>query len=143
MSNTTTTQHHGRAIKFFRELRGLTQDNIADGLGDDWDQKRVSRLEEKEIVPDDIMEQVAQILKVPIMAIRNFDQEKAIQIISNTFHDHSIAYAGVNSPTFNPLDKYIEAMEDNKKLYEQLVQSEREKVELLERVLRDYQTKTK
>lgn len=37
--------------------------------------------------------------------------------------------------TFDPLEKYIEAMEENKKLYERLVQTEREKVALLEKVV--------
>jgi len=36
---------------------------------------------------------------------------------------------------FNPIDKWVEAMEENKKLYEALLKSEREKIALLEKVL--------
>jgi hypothetical protein len=35
----------------------------------------------------------------------------------------------------NPLDKWAEAIEENKQLYERLLQSEKEKVELLQRLL--------
>jgi hypothetical protein len=35
--------------------------------------------------------------------------------------------------TFNPIDKLVEVYEENKKLYEQLLASEREKVEILKR----------
>ena len=40
-------------------------------------------------------------------------------------------------PTFNPLDKLIEAHEEAKKLYERLVQAEKEKVECLEKLLKN------
>lgn len=33
--------------------------------------------------------------------------------------------------TFNPIDKWLEVLEENKKLYERLLESEREKVEIL------------
>ena len=39
--------------------------------------------------------------------------------------------------TFNPLDKYIEAMEENKKLYERLLESEKQKNELLQGMLKE------
>ena len=40
-----------------------------------------------------------------------------------------------NNPTFNPVEKWAEAIEENKKLYERLLQAEREKVTLLEKML--------
>ena len=73
------------------------------------------------------------LLKVPVEAIRNFSDDTANNFF-NTFHDQS----GFNYHcTFNPLDKYVEAMEENKRLYERLLQSEKEKVELLQRVLEE------
>ena len=44
--------HHGRNIKRFRELFGLKQEALAIDLGSDWSQKKVSRLEENEVVDD-------------------------------------------------------------------------------------------
>jgi len=92
-------------------------------------------LEQKETIEDDLLQQVAKVLKVPVEAIKNFDEEKAINIISNTFHDTNglINY----NPTFNTIDRWIEALEENKKLYERLLQAEKEKVELLQKMLDD------
>ncbi|MEJ0105190.1 MAG: hypothetical protein WDO19_22695 [Bacteroidota bacterium] len=81
----------------------------------------------------DMLERIAKLLKVPAEAIRNFSDEMAINIIANTFQDHAV---NMNYQcTFNPLEKYIEAMEENKRLYERLLQVEREKIALLERMM--------
>jgi len=37
--------------------------------------------------------------------------------------------------TFNPIDKLVDVFEENKKLYAQLLQAEKEKYELLEKHL--------
>ena len=37
--------------------------------------------------------------------------------------------------TSTPIDKWVEALDENKKLYERLLQSEKEKVELLQALL--------
>jgi transcriptional regulator with XRE-family HTH domain len=129
--------HHGRNIKRFREMLGIKQEGLAYELGEDWTQKRVSVLEQKEIVEQDIVEQVAKILKVPTEAIRNFDEDAALNVISNTFNSHD--YSTLNAinfyPTFNPMDKLIESHEENKKLYERLLKSEQEKNQLLLKIL--------
>jgi transcriptional regulator with XRE-family HTH domain len=128
--------HHGRNVKRFRELMGIKQEGLAIELGDEWSQKRVSLLEQKEEIEQDILEQVAQILKVPAEAIKNFDEEAAINYF-NTFNDHSVSHVIGNYGTynFNPIDKWVEALDENKKLYERLLQSEKEKVELLQALL--------
>ncbi|WP_149244290.1 helix-turn-helix domain-containing protein [Dyadobacter sp. 32] len=136
-SEPTKHIHHGRNIKRFREMLGIKQEGLAYELGEEWTQKRVSVLEQKETVEQDILEQVAKILKVPTTAIKNFDEDKALNVISNTFnsHDSSTMNAVNFQPKFNPLDKLIESHEENKKLYERLLKSEQEKVELLQRLL--------
>jgi hypothetical protein len=72
---------------------------------------------------------------VPVEAIQNFDEEKAYNIIGNTVTNNENVAFVQNYPTFNPLDKLIEVYEDNKNLYERLLQAEKEKVEMLERLL--------
>lgn len=136
---TSKVIHHGRNIKRFREMFGLKQEALALSLGPDWSQKKVSRLEEHEQVADDVLQQVAAVLKVPVEAIKNFDEQAAVNYF-NTFNDSTITGAGAFSShnyhcTYHPLDKLAEALEENKKLYEQLLQSEREKVALLQRLL--------
>jgi transcriptional regulator with XRE-family HTH domain len=138
MSTTTDTPkniHHGRNVKRFREMLGLKQEALALELGDDWSQKRVSLLESKETLEPELLSQVAKALKVPEDAIKNFDEEKAIYNIQNNYEgstlNHSSNYQYNHQCTFNPIDKLIELFEENKKLYQELLQSEREKIELL------------
>lgn len=114
-------------------MLGLKQEALALELGGDWNQKRVSLLEAKDLIEPEILAEVAKALKVPEEAIKNFDEEKAVNIISNTFNDTSMLNAVNYNPTFNPIDKLIEVYEENKKLYEQLLASEREKIELLKK----------
>ena len=133
------TIHQGRNIKRFREMLGLKQEALALELGEDWNQKKVSLLESKEVVEDGLLEEVARVLRVPKEAIKNFDEEKAVTIISNTFNDDSTAFSNYYKCTVNPLEKYIEQVEKNEKLYERLVQVEREKNELLQRLLHERQ----
>lgn len=127
--------HHGRNVRRFREMLGIKQDGLAYDLGEDWNQKKVSALEQKDIIDDGLLEQVAALLKVPADAIRNFDEESAINFIGNTFSSHDQSASVNYNCTFNPLDKYIEAMEENKKLYERLLKSEEGKVSLMQKII--------
>ncbi len=133
----TNTVHEGRNIKRIREMLGVKQDTLANDLG--WNQQKVSLLEQKERIEPQLLEEVAKALKVPVEAIKNFDEEKAVTYF-NTFHDSSTAGGfGISNNnfycTFNPLDKYVEAMEENKKLYERLLQVQKEKIEILQSLL--------
>lgn len=125
----------GENIKSLREIKGMKQETLAELMGDDWTQKKISLLEGKEDIDPETLQQVAKALEVPVEAIKSYSKESVLQIISNTFNDNSILN-GINyNPTFNPLDKYIEAMEENKKLYERLLQAEKEKVEMMRELL--------
>src|SRR6185503_8336226 len=77
--------HQGRNVKRFREMLGIKQEAFATELGEDWNQKKVSLLEQKETIEDDLLQQVAKVLKVPVEAIKNLDEKSALNIISNTF----------------------------------------------------------
>ncbi|RYD56015.1 MAG: hypothetical protein EOP56_13850 [Sphingobacteriales bacterium] len=83
------------------------------------------------------MEEIAGIMKVPVEAIERFDEESAVNVISNSFtsNDTSTLNAVNFQCNFNPVDKWLAALEENKKLYERLLQSEREKNELLQKML--------
>lgn len=124
--------HQGRNLKRFREMLGIKQEALALELGDDWNQRKISLLEQKEVIEPELMEQVAKVLKVPIDAIKNFDEETAVFNIQNNYEgstlNHSSNYQYNHQPTFNPIDKIVE-------LYEALVKSEKEKVALLEKFL--------
>lgn len=124
-----TKIHHGRNVKRIRETLGIKQEGLALEMGDDWNQRKISLLEQKEEIEDEVLEEIANALKVPVEAIKNYNEDAAISIISNTFQDfkdHAVATA--SHCTFNPIDKIVE-------LYERLLQSEKEKVALLEKLM--------
>jgi transcriptional regulator with XRE-family HTH domain len=131
------TIHQGRNIKRFREMLGITQEGLAFDLGEDWNQKKISLLEQKESIEPELLEQVASALHVPAEAFKNFDEEAAINIISNTFtsNDTSTLNAINNRCSFNPITQWLQALEENKQLYERLLQAEKDKVSLLEKML--------
>ncbi len=115
---------------------GIKQEGLAYLLGGDWSQKRVSLLEGKEEVDDAILEEVARVLKIPADAIRNFDENAAVNIIQNTItnNDNSSVYGSYH---FNPLEKLFEVIEKNEQLYERLLQAEQARTEALERLLKE------
>lgn len=129
------TIHQGRNVKRFREMLGIKQEALALELGDDWNQRKVSLLEQKDVIDNGLLEQISKVLKVPVEAIKNFDEDQAVNIISNTFHDESAAYVQNYKCTFNPLDKWAEEISENRKLYERLLEAEKEKMELLRQLL--------
>ena len=120
-------------------MMGIKQEALAYMLGDDWNQQKISLLEQKEQIDDPLLEEIAAQLKVPAEAIKKFDEEMAVFNIQNNYEGSNTGANGVytnnNNCTFNPLDKYVEAMEANKQLYERLLQSEKEKNDLLQRML--------
>jgi transcriptional regulator with XRE-family HTH domain len=127
--------HEGRNLKRIREILGIKQDSLAIDLGDDWNQKRISLLEQKESIEPGILEEVAKALKVPVESIKNFNEDATVNIIAsnNNGKDNS---AAVNFQcTFNPVERWMEALDKIEKLYERLVQVEREKAALLENVI--------
>lgn len=131
--------HQGRNISRLRQMLGMKQDALASMLGDDWNQIKVSRLEAKEEIDAATLNEVAKALKMPVEAIKNLDDEGAINIVANTFTEGAAAYAPDQNYqcTFNPLDKYVEAVEKIEKLYEALLQSERERIALLQKMLEE------
>ena len=84
---TEKTIHQGRNVKRFREMMGIKQEALAIELGDDWNQQKISLLEQKETIDAALLKQVSAALKIPAEAIENFDEEQAINIISNTFNN--------------------------------------------------------
>jgi hypothetical protein len=133
MAHTTSNPkiHEGRNLKRFREMMAVKQDALAFELGEDWNQQKISLLEQKEKIDSDILEQVAAILKIPAEAIRNFDEEKAINIISNTFDNGSAIYQTIN----HPIDKLMQLHEEKIALYERMLKEKDEMMGRLERLV--------
>ncbi|MBF4516096.1 helix-turn-helix transcriptional regulator [Flavobacterium sp. ANB] len=135
MSTLTKPSHIGRKISRIRELRDMKQEALAQALGTN--QQAISAIENSETIDDDKLAEVAKALGVTVEAIKNFSDEAAINYF-NSFTDTKNSQVNFGSHcTFNPLDKLVEVYEENKKLYERLLESEKEKNAYLEKLLKD------
>ncbi len=129
--------HQGRNIKRFREMLGIKQEALAYELGEEWNQKKISLLEQKEEVDTPLLEQISQVLHIPVEAFRNFDEEQAVNVIANTysfqdFKDNAVASGFSYQPSFNPVDKMVE-------LYERMLEQQKEMIEKLEKLIQNKQ----
>ena len=122
VKNITNRRHIGRNIQRIRVYLGMKQEALVADLG--VSQNIISKIEKEPEIEEGLLNQLASALGISAEVIKDFDVEKAIYNINNirdnTFEQGSTSIA----QQFNPVDKIIE-------LYERLLQSEREKIELL------------
>jgi transcriptional regulator with XRE-family HTH domain len=137
MMSTATTKkiHEGRNVKRFREMLGIKQDALAADLGDDWNQQKVSLLEQKETIDPALLQQISSVLKIPAEAIQNFDEEQAIYNISCNFSDSAVNNNGVNIQHFNPIEKIVQLHEEKIALYERMLKEKDEMMAKLEKLI--------
>ncbi|MDR2816817.1 MAG: helix-turn-helix domain-containing protein [Proteiniphilum sp.] len=126
-------RHIGRNVQRVRMYFGVKQETLAADLN--ISQPEVSKIEQQDEIEDELLSRIADVLGISPEVIRDFDVEKAIYNINN-IRDNTFEQAftsisqleyGATSVTQqinNPLDKIVE-------LYERLLKSEREKIELL------------
>ena len=132
--------HHGMNVKRLREHLQIKQEYLAVQMG--LSQQAISNIEQRETIDAPTMEKISAILKVPVELIKNYDEEKTIMNIQHNYEGANPSannvFLGQNySCTFNPLDKLMEVVDENKKLYERLLESEKEKNELLQKSLHE------
>jgi transcriptional regulator with XRE-family HTH domain len=127
--------HQGRNVKRFREMLGVKQEALAFDLGNDWNQKKISILEQKDVIEHDILKQISTSLRIPVEAFQNFDEEQAVNIISNTFNDQSNGYNYYPTFNVNPREKWIEALDEIKRLNLELLKAKDEQIKILEKLL--------
>lgn len=127
--------HEGRNVKRFREMLGIKQDVLAFELGDDWNQQKISLLEQKETIDPVLLQQISTALKIPAEAIQNFDEDMAVNIIANTFDNGSILNGINHNPTFHPIDKLIQLHEEKIALYERMLKEKDEMMTRLENLI--------
>jgi transcriptional regulator with XRE-family HTH domain len=131
-----TKVHEGRNVKRFREMLGIKQDALAYELGEGWNQQKISLLEQKETIELPLLKQISNAMKVPVEAFQNFDDEQAVNIISNTFDNGSILNAINHNPTFHPVDQIIKLHEEKIALYERMLKEKDEMMDRLEKLIR-------
>ncbi|MBS7254382.1 helix-turn-helix domain-containing protein [Flavobacterium branchiicola] len=126
--------HQGRNVKRFREMLGIKQEALAYDLGEDWNQKKISMLEQKEVIEDNLLKQISNSLKIPVEAFQNFDQEQAINVIASTFNAHDYA-TGLVINNYNPIEKIIQLHEEKITLYERMLKEKDEMMAKLEKLI--------
>ena len=129
--------HQGRNVKRFREMLNIKQEALAYDLGEEWNQKKISLLEQKDVIDDKLLKQISAVLKIPVEAFQSFDEEQAINIISNTFNIEKDAYIGNTKPTFNinPLEELKKLHEEKIALYERMLKEKDEMMARLEKLI--------
>ena len=119
-------QHAGRNLQRIRTCLGIKQNALAKELG--ISQQAISKMEQHQEIDEDILKKIAHILGIPSDIMTHFDEEKLFPRIHNDNCQHPlISQPPIGSEAiyrFNPIEKIIE-------LYERLLQSEREKVDIL------------
>lgn len=131
--------HQGRNVKRFREMLGIKQEALALDLGDDWNQKKVSLLEQKETIEDPLLQKISDVLKIPVEAFQNFDEEQAVNIIANTFSldNGSIFNAHNTNPVFNPVETILKIHEEKIALYERMLKEKDDMMARLEGLIKN------
>jgi len=120
--------HYGKNIKRLREILGVKQETMALALN--VTQQAVSDLEKKANISDDILDRISKVLNVPVEVVKNFDEDAAISIISNTFNDvfHDNSSFINYKPTFTTDGRIVE-------LFEHILRVQQEGNILLEKIL--------
>ncbi|MFD2940224.1 helix-turn-helix domain-containing protein [Flavobacterium notoginsengisoli] len=127
--------HQGRNVKRFREMLNIKQEALAYDLGEDWTQKKISLLEQKDVIEDSLLKQISAVLKIPVEAFQNFDEEQVINIISNTFDNGAIGYQKNDNCTFNTIDKIVQLYDEKIALYERMLKEKEEMMVRFEKLI--------
>ncbi|KOP38759.1 XRE family transcriptional regulator [Flavobacterium sp. WLB] len=132
--------HQGRNVKRFREMLNIKQEGLAYDLGEDWNQKKISLLEQKDVIEEKLLKQISAILKIPVEAFQNFDEEQAVNVIANTysfqdFKDNAVASGFSYQPSFNPVDKIVQLYDEKIALYERMLKERDEMMARLEKLI--------
>nr|WP_312208730.1 helix-turn-helix domain-containing protein [Sphingobacterium multivorum] len=121
----TKNKSIGRNIAKIRNFKGIKQEALAHSLG--VSQQAVSQFEKEVNISDEKLLEVANALGVTPEIIKHFDEEKIFYYI-NTVTANSVGVVnGDYHNHINPTDKLIE-------VYERLLASEKEKIELLKKI---------
>src|SRR6218665_206949 len=128
--------HQGRNVKRFREMLGIKQEALAYDLGEDWTQKKISILEQKEVIEDNLLQQISNSLKIPVEAFQNFDAEQAVNLISCNFSDNAMFNNKIEVFNNNPIEEIKKLHEGKIALYERMLKEKDEMMIRLEKLIK-------
>ena len=124
-------RHVGRNLQRIRVYLGMKQEALAADLG--VNQQVISKIEKQEEIEEGFLKRIAEVLGISEEVIKDFDVEKTIFNINH--HNYKDANISEGATTYaivqqiNPLEKIVE-------LYERLLQSEQDKIEILKKYMK-------
>ncbi|CAA9202674.1 helix-turn-helix domain-containing protein [Flavobacterium collinsii] len=127
--------HQGRNVKRFREMLNIKQEALAYDLGEDWNQKKISMLEQKDVIEDNLLRQISAVLKIPVEAFQNFDEEQAVNLISCNFSDNAMFNNKIEVFNNNPIEEIKKLHEEKIILFERMLKEKDEMMVRLERLI--------
>jgi hypothetical protein len=94
-------------------------------------------LEQKDVIEEEILNQISNSLKIPVEAFQNFDEEHAVNVIANTFDNGSVLYGYQRNDncTFHPIDQLLKLHEEKIALYERMLKEKDEMMQRLEKLI--------
>ena len=124
-------RHVGRNLQRIRVYLGMKQEALATDLG--VNQQVISKIEKQEEIEEGFLKRIAEVLGISEEVIKDFDVEKTIFNINH--HNYKDANISEGATTYaivqqiNPLEKIVE-------LYERLLKSEQDKIEILKKYMK-------
>ena len=124
-------RHVGRNLQRIRVYLGMKQEALAADLG--VNQQVISKIEKQEEIEEGFLKRIAEVLGISEEVIKDFDVEKTIFNINH--HNYKDANISEGATTYaivqqiNPLEKIVE-------LYERLLKSEQDKIEILKKYIK-------
>ena len=124
-------RHVGRNLQRIRVYLGMKQEALAADLG--VNQQVISKIEKQEEIEEGFLKRIAEVLGIYEEVIKDFDVEKTIFNINH--HNYKDANISEGATTYaivqqiNPLEKIVE-------LYERLLKSEQDKIEILKKYMK-------
>ena len=121
-------RHVGRNLQRIRVYLGMKQEALAADRG--VNQQVISKIEKQEEIEEGFLKRIAEVLGISEEVIKDFDVEKTIFNINH--HNYKDANISEGATTYaivqqiNPLEKIVE-------LYERLLKSEQDKIEILKK----------
>ena len=124
-------RHVGCNLQRIRVYLGMKQEALAADLG--VNQQIISKIEKQEEIEEGFLKRIAEVLGISEEVIKDFDVEKTIFNINH--HNYKDANISEGATTYaivqqiNPLEKIVE-------LYERLLKSEQDKIEILKKYMK-------
>ena len=133
--------HQGQNVKIFRNMRNMKQEEFAKQIG--VKQSVVTKLERQSIIEETMLSKCAEVLGIPVDVLKEFELEKMLdsfiynidKIQDSNGWMFSSKDGTANTNHYYPIEKIMELQHKNTELYERLLQAEKEKIALLEKML--------